>query len=672
LSGSSVKELREELERTNGELDAARAELWQARDRISAMEMSRFWKLRNLWWSVKRRLGLSVPAAPAPASDSAPAAEIVRLPGLTPVPFRFGPPAARPDRIDVVFVAGSDETASRAALDSLVRFCRPPVAFFVVGPGGASERADGLAGLCRDVDATLKPPGADALGRALRAGSSDFVFVVDATSRLLTDSLDRLLACVLSDPACVAAVPLSRGLLGAGPGTAGDEALAIAGDSARIYPALEAGGGAAFVARRAALAGREASTPAGLLRSLRSAGIVRVADDVWMETGDSRVGKEARGPAFDGVAGRLANLAEQNGRRTRGLGCWEGRRVLFVLPVLGRGGGANVVLAEARALATFGVEARVFNLGAHRAEFEESYPTPPVPVVFGHARDLVSIGRRYDAVVATANVSVEWVAPLASAPKPPVLGYYIQDYEPLFYPEGSRDRERAEASYGLSPDLRCFAKTEWNAAMVREKAGLPCAVIGPSFDTQTFRPRLDALPEGPVRIAAMIRPSTPRRQPRFTLEVLREAARTFGDAVEIVLFGVDASDPALASLPFDLPHRFLGVLHERALAALFAQVHVFADFSSYQAMGLTALEAMGAGAAVVVPRKGGAASFARDGENAVLVDTASARACVEALGRLVADPARRAGMAACARDDVVRHTPESAAYRMLEVLFGAA
>ncbi|HMA28952.1 MAG TPA: glycosyltransferase, partial [Thermoanaerobaculia bacterium] len=232
--------------------------------------------------------------------------------------------------------------------------------------------------------------------------------------------------------------------------------------------------------------------------------------------------------------------------------------------------------------------------------------------------------------------------------------------------------ERAEASYGLVPGLRCFAKTEWNAAMVREKAGRPCAVIGPSFDAETFRPRLGSLPEKPVRIAAMIRPSTPRRQPRFTLEVLREVARKHGDAVEIVLFGVDDSDPALASLPLDFPHRFLGVLHERPLAALFTQVHVFADLSAYQAMGLTALEAMGAGATVVVPREGGAATFARDGENAVLVDTASAPACVEALGRLVVDHAARVALAARARADVVQHTPESAAYRMLEVLFGAA
>lgn len=633
------------------------------------MEMSRFWKLRNLWWTVKRRFGISVPPAASALADAAPAAEFVRLRGLAPVPFRAGPPPRHPHRVDAVFVAGPDEAASRVALDALVRFCRPPVAFFVAGVV-ASERSDSLAALCRDLDAMVSAPGADALARALRAGRSPLVFVMDARGRLLAESLDRLVACLESDPACVAAVPLSKGLLGAEAGAARPDALAVAGESARLYPVLDAGGGSAFLTRRAALAGRDAATPADLLQALRASGAVRVADDVWMETGDVR--PETASPALDGIAARLVTSPARAARRARGLSRWEGKRVLFALPVLDRGGGANVVFSEARALAQFGVEARVFNLAAHRAAFEASYPSPPVPVIYGHTWDIVGLGWPYDAVVATANVSVEWIAPLVSAPRPPVLGYYVQDYEPLFYPEGSRDRAKAEASYGLVAGLRRFAKTEWNAATVREKTGLSCDVIGPSFDVDTFRPRLGPLPDAPVRIAAMIRPSTPRRQPRFTLEVLREVARTHGEKVEILLFGVEDSDPALASLPLDFSHRFLGVLHERALAALFTQVHVFADFSSYQAMGLTALEAMGAGAAVVVPRAGGSDSFARDGESAVLVDTASAPACVEALSRLVADPSRRAGLAARALADVARHTPESAAYRMLEVLFGAA
>ncbi|MBK9963739.1 MAG: hypothetical protein IPP07_02090 [Holophagales bacterium] len=308
MSGSSAEELREELERT-------RAELWQARDRIAMMEMSRFWKLRNLWWTVKRRFGISVPPAAPVLSDAVPAAEFVRLRGLAPVPFRAGPPPGHPHRVDVVFVAGSDAAASRDALDSLVRYCRPPVALHVAGVA-ASERPDSLAALCRDLDATVSAPGADSLARALRAGRSPLVFVVDARGRLLAESLDRLVACLESDPACVAAVPLSKGLLGAEAGAAQPDAGAVAGESARLYPVLDAGGGSAFLTRRAALAGREAAAPAELLQALRAAGAVRVADDVWMETGDARpeTASSARLSRGSRRASRRAPHAPADGR----------------------------------------------------------------------------------------------------------------------------------------------------------------------------------------------------------------------------------------------------------------------------------------------------------------------------------------------------------------------
>src|SRR5512144_2593850 len=126
------------------------------------MEMSRFWKVRNLWWALKRRLGLSVPPAAPALADRAEPTELVRLRGLAPVPFRSGPPAGHTARVDVVLVAGADEVAARAALDSIARFCRPPVALHVAGVA-ASEHAGGLASLCRDLDAHAVPPGPDAL-----------------------------------------------------------------------------------------------------------------------------------------------------------------------------------------------------------------------------------------------------------------------------------------------------------------------------------------------------------------------------------------------------------------------------------------------------------------------------------------------------------------------------
>jgi O-antigen biosynthesis protein len=108
------------------------------------------------------------------------------------------------------------------------------------------------------------------------------------------------------------------------------------------------------------------------------------------------------------------------------------------------------------------------------------------------------------------------------------------------------------------------------------------------------------------------------------------------------------------------------------LAALFNSVHVFADFSTYQAMGLSALEAMGCGAAAVVPSSGGAASFARHEENSLVIDTASADTCLDALVRLIEEPALLRRLMDRAHRDVLQHHPAHAAYRILAALFPGA
>ena len=373
-----------------------------------------------------------------------------------------------------------------------------------------------------------------------------------------------------------------------------------------------------------------------------------------------------------GIAARLSILPERIGLRERARRRWEGKRVLYVLPVLERGGGSNVVLSEARAMARMGVEARVFNLAAHRSVFEKSYPAPGVPILYGRESDLVEAAGGFDAVVGTAHYSIPWMVPLAKLSRPPVLGYCIQDYEPLFYAEGSDDWKRAFASYGLVPGMKRFSKSRWNADEVIARTGLDCALVAASFDAEVFRPRLPEPPASPVRIAAMVRPSTPRRQPGLTVDVMRALAGKLGDGVEIVLFGAEKPDPAMRPFRLDFPHRFAGVLDDRQLSALLSQVHVFADLSTYQALGVASLEAMASGAAVVVPKAGGADTFARHEVNALAVDTSSRDACVACLERLATDGPLLRRLAAQAIADAGLHTPDRAAAGILEVLFGEA
>jgi glycosyltransferase involved in cell wall biosynthesis len=86
-------------------------------------------------------------------------------------------------------------------------------------------------------------------------------------------------------------------------------------------------------------------------------------------------------------------------------------------------------------------------------------------------------------------------------------------------------------------------------------------------------------------------------------------------------------------------------------------------------MGLSALEAMGCGATAIVPSAGGALSFARDGENALIVDTTTAASCLGALIRLVEDPALLARLMERAHRDAMAHHPSRAAFGILEALF---
>jgi len=83
------------------------------------------------------------------------------------------------------------------------------------------------------------------------------------------------------------------------------------------------------------------------------------------------------------------------------------------------------------------------------------------------------------------------------------------------------------------------------------------------------------------------------------------------------------------------------------------------------------LEAMACGAAVIVPRKGGADSFVAHEENGLIVDTAAPQECRAALDRLVTDAGLRQRIRQRATADTCRHTPEQAAYNILAVLFSS-
>jgi GT2 family glycosyltransferase len=622
----------------------------------------------------------------------------------------------------------------RACLSSIVEHTLPPYELLLVDDGSQAETAEYLRRFAVGQDARLIRNATArgytaAANQGFRAARGEYVVLLNSDTVVSADWLDRLVMCAESDPRIGLVGPLSNTAswqsvpeveqqgdwapnpLPAG-WTAGDMARAVAAFAGRTYPRMSFLNGFCLLVKRAVIDAigdfDEAAFGEGYgeendycLRARAAGWELALADDVWVHHAQGQSYARARrlqlyenasralhakhDPALilEGVRqcrddlalvairARVAQLAPRRALIERGRQLWEGRRVAFVLPIREVGGGANVVLAEARAMRRFGVDVLIVNLEAERAAFFAGYPDLDLRVSFAPAAaDVVELVRDYDAAVATAYHSVFWLAPLRQAGRSPRLGYYVQDFEPLFFAAGTAEYRSALSSYTAVPDIVLFTKTAWNRDELRRAVGVEAAVVGASCDIDLFRPG-PAAADGRLRLCAMIRPSSARRGARETMELLAEVDRRYGERVDIHLFGVEPWDPLFHLLPRGFRWQQHGVLAPEATAGLLATQDVFVDLSRYQAMGLTAMEAMSSGLGVVVPRAGGATSFAADGRNALVVDTSSRDACLAAVVSLIEDPELLSRLRSAATRDIVEHFPERAAFQVLSALFGA-
>ena len=348
---------------------------------------------------------------------------------------------------------------------------------------------------------------------------------------------------------------------------------------------------------------------------------------------------------------------------------YEGKRVLFLLPVIHSGGGANIVIAEAVAMKAMGVLPTILNLTRCRPEFTEAYPELDISIIYiDEPEDLEGICSGYDAIVATANHTVSWLSPLVG--REISFGYYIQDYEPLFFPSNSKGWLIAKESYHLVNNLKLFTKTHWNKKILLEKEGVSASVVGCSFDAQLYRPvhGVDQN-ENKIRIVAMVRPSSERRAPLETMKTLREAALKYGENIAIDIFGTNTADLMSLNCEIDFNFNLWGALTPEGVHELLCSSDIFVDFSEYQAMGLTAMEAMACGLAVIAPENGGAGEFITSGYNGLLIDTRSELARSEALSLLIGDSEIRKKLGNNAIIDMPKFSPYYSAANILNVLF---
>lgn len=639
--------------------------------------------------------------------------------------------------VDIIVCVHNALDDVRRCLESVVKHSTPPCSIILVDDGSDVPTHDYLRQFSAENEAILiRHDMAQGYTRAANAGlrrsTADYVILLNSDTIVAAEWLDRMIACAESNPRIGLVGPLSNtaswqsipdlevngdwaeNSLPAGI-SIDEMARQVACYSDRSYPSLPFLNGFCYLIRRAVIDqigyfDDETFGPAYgeeddfTLRARRAGWQVAIADDVYVYHAQSRsyandnrralseragqrlVQKHGTTIIMDGVAycrtdkvlmgirARSQTLWEREDFITRGRNQFAGKRILFLLPILEPGGGGNVVIDEALAMQQMGVDVALFNQVDFRVHFERAYPALQLPVVYGRPVQISHLGREYDAVVATVNFTVEWLATIDRQNDRPVRGYYVQGFEPYIYQPNTSDFRRAMESYTLLPDLVRFTKTVWTQAEVKRHTGADCQIIGVSVNLDLFRPRPPGdpvWPDRPVRVAAMVRPSTPYREPKLTLEILRRADREYGARVEIITFGTTPDDPQLAKLPVNFNWKLTGLLTQQQVARLMNEIDIFVDYSSHQAMGLTALEAMACGVAVIVPANGGASSFARHGENSLIVDTASPDECWRALQRLIDDHDLRQRLQRQALRDVCQFYPERAAFNILTALFGS-
>lgn len=320
----------------------------------------------------------------------------------------------------------------------------------------------------------------------------------------------------------------------------------------------------------------------------------------------------------------------------------KGKRIGFLLLGRGGNGGTNSVCQEVLGMRQLGFDAYIINSINYYKDFSENYPELKEFTLYfrrNSKTELYDIIQKTDIIIATIFSSVYIISQLMDIKSTLKVGYYIQDDETLFFEKGSRLYKEAYQSYNLIPDMCAFAKTHWLVAEISQRHGIDVYKVKPSIDTGIYNPYLIKKKNisNKIKVAAMVRPRTPRRNPEGTIQVLQKLKHKYNDKVEVIMFGCQDSELKQFDAMLDFKYLNKGILKKGEVACLLAQSDFFIDMSDYQAFGRTGLESMCYGCIPVLPIRGGTHEYAQNNKNALLVDTKDVESVIDALCQVIDD-----------------------------------
>jgi glycosyltransferase involved in cell wall biosynthesis len=256
---------------------------------------------------------------------------------------------------------------------------------------------------------------------------------------------------------------------------------------------------------------------------------------------------------------KLPNLpSKSNGARTKSIN--------WYVPVVGKGsGGHGNIFRFIRALEKLGVENRIVLIGPGLPRTSKEAARQITEWFF----PLKAKVYRWGEVIPEAKVGMatEWRTAyyLRSSGKEELRTYFIQDFEPWFFPKGTH-YALAEETYRFG--FRAITAGSWLSGLVERDYKMTALPIGFPPDLETYGKRYLDKRGTRRKIFFYARPPTPRRDFELGLLALQHLLSKRRD-ITVVLAGWDLST---YKIPFR--HESFGVLGEEQLPELYARADV--------------------------------------------------------------------------------------------------
>jgi glycosyltransferase involved in cell wall biosynthesis len=217
--------------------------------------------------------------------------------------------------------------------------------------------------------------------------------------------------------------------------------------------------------------------------------------------------------------------------------------------------------------------------------------------------------------------------------------YFVQDFEPLFYPAGAT-YGMVEATYRLG--YWGIANTHGLGAHISDSHDMTVKSFEPAVDQETFYPAADRSPT-PVKIFFYGRPRNPRNGFVLGIEALKLVKKQFKQDVQIVSAG-GVWNPSEFGAEGVVDN--LGLLRTiEEVAALYRTCHIGLAFMFTKHPSYQPIEMMASGVAVVANENSALRLLLRSDENSLVVEP-SPTSVAEAISFLVRNADRRNEIAA--------------------------